>query len=303
METKVSMKKILAFLLAAGTVLFGVSASESATSAFVEGCRFYSEGEWASAKMLLKKAVAYPENLTPDVYYMLISAEVYDGDYKAALDDCNIYLENFPKSLYHNLGLSYYKMGEYEKAIIALSDFCHQFEDSELYSSALFYIGESLFASYQYEEASSIFERIVTDFPESAKAPAAQYRIESILQRAREEKLLYLLKQTGEEYLSAKEEYEKQLKMYNSDSVNTTRQKLAEATSRNEELERQILDLEHQLSAVKTEEAYTYISSNAVKYTDDIDVPNSEPYDETKEQIKLLKQKALEAQKMLEEQD
>ena len=302
------MKKILAFLLVAGTVLFGVSASESATSAFVEGCRFYSEGEWASAKMLLKKAVAYSENLTPDVYYMLISAEVYDGDYKAALDDCNIYLENFPKSLYvsnisFQKGYSLYNMGEYEKAIIALSDFCHQFEDSELYSSALFYIGESLFASYQYEEASSIFERIVTDFPESAKAPAAQYRIESILQRAREEKLLYLLKQTGEEYLSAKEEYEKQLKMYNSDSVNTTRQKLAEATSRNEELERQILDLEHQLSAVKTEEAYTYISSNAVKYTDDIDVPNSEPYDETKEQIKLLKQKALEAQKMLEEQD
>ena len=299
------MKKILAFLLAAGFVLYGAAASESASSAFVEGCRFYSEGEWASAKMLLKKAVAYPENLTPDVYYMLISAEVYDGDYKGALDDCNVYLDSFPDSLYvsnvsFQKGFSLYNLGEYEKSIIALSDFCHQFEGSELYSSALFYIGEALFASYQYDEASAIFERIVTEFPDAPKAPAAQYRIESILQRAREEKLLYLLKQTGEEYLSAKEEYEKQLKMYNSDSVNTTRQKLAEATSRNEELERQILDLEHQLSAVKTEEAYTYISSNAVKYTDDVDVPNAEPYDETKEQIKLLKQKALEAQKMLE---
>ncbi len=302
------MKKILAFLLTAGCLFFRASASESATSAFVEGCRFYSEGQWASAKMLLKKAVSYPENLTPDVYYMLISAEIYDGDYKGALDDCNIYLDSFPNSLYSSnisfqKGLALYNMGEYEKAIIALSDFCHQYEESELYPSALFYIGEALFASYQYEEASAIFERIVTEFPEAAKAPAAQYRIESILQRAREEKLLYLLKQTGEEYLSAKEEYEKQLKMYNSDSVNTTRQKLAEVTSRNEELERQILDLEHQLSAVKTEEAYTYISSNAVKYTDDVDVPNSEPYDETKEQIKLLKQKALEAQKMLEDQD
>ncbi len=302
------MKKILAFLLLAGSLFFTASASESATSAFVEGCRFYSEGQWASAKMLLKKAVSYPENLTPEVYYMLISAEIYDGDYKGALDDCNVYMDSFPNSLYisnisFQKGLALYNMGEYEKAIIALSDFCHQFENSELYASALFYIGESLFASYQYEEASAIFERIVTEFPEAAKAPAAQYRIESILQRAREEKLLYLLKQTGEEYLSAKEEYEKQLRMYNSDSVNTTRQKLAEATSRNEELERQILDLEHQLSAVKTEEAYTYISSNAVKYTDDVDVPNSEPYDETKEQIKLLKQKALEAQKMLEDQD
>ena len=302
------MKKILSGLLAAGMMICAAFASESAVSAFVEGCRFYSEGQWASAKMLLKKAVAYPENLTPDVYYMLISSEVYDGDFKGALDDCNVYLENFKDSLYvsnvsFQKGFALYSMGEYEKSIIALSDFCHQFEESELYSSALFYIGESLFASYQYDEASAIFERIVTDFPDAPKAPAAQYRIESILQRAREEKLLYLLKQTGEEYLSAKEEYEKQLKMYNSDSINTTRQKLAEVTSRNEELERQILDLEHQLSAMKTDEAYTYISSNAVKYTDDIDVPNSEPYDETKEQIKLLKQKAIEAQKMLEEQD
>ncbi len=302
------MKKNLACLFIACSLFFSLAASESALSAFVEGCRFYSQGQWSSAKMLLKKAVAYPENLTPDVYYMLISAEAYDGDYKSALDDCNVYLEHFPSSLYvsnvsFQKGFALYNMGEYEKAIIALSDFCHQFEDSELYSSALFYIGEALFASYQYDEASAIFERIVSDFPDAPKAPAAQYRIESILQRAREEKLLYLLKQTGEEYLSAKEEYEKQLKMYNSDSINTTRQKLAEATSRNEELERQILDLEHQLSAVKTDEAYTYISSNAVKYTDDIDVPNAEPYDETKEQIKLLKQKALEAQKMLEEQD
>ena len=54
--------------------------------------------------------------------------------------------------------------------------------------------------------------------------------------------MLYLLKQTGEEYLSAKEDYEKQLRQYNSESVALTRQKLQETQIRNEELERQKLD-------------------------------------------------------------
>jgi TolA-binding protein len=300
------MKKILAFLLLAGSLFFTASASESATSAFVEGCRFYSEGQWASAKMLLKKAVSYPENLTPEVYYMLISAEIYDGDYKGALDDCNVYMDSFPNSLYisnisFQKGLALYNMGEYEKAIIALSDFCHQFENSELYASALFYIGESLFASYQYEEASAIFERIVTEFPEAAKAPAAQYRIESILQRAREEKLLYLLKQTGEEYLAAKEEYERQLRLYNSEAVDSTRQKLTAAQARNESLEKQVNELELEIEALKNNQAESERIIQQLKEAGERDIPEPEPFDEKKYQLKLLKAKALEAQRMLDE--
>lgn len=291
------MKRILTILLFSVTLIFGATASESATAAFVEGCRFYSEGEWASARMLLKKAVGYPENINPDVYYMLIAAEIYDGDFRGALDDSNVYLDVFPDSLYvpnisFHKGLALYNLGEYEKSVIALSDFCHQFEDSELYSSALFYIGESLFASYQYDEAADIFERIVREFPDAPKAAAAQYRIESILQRAREEKLLYLLRQTGEEYLAAKEDYERQLRMYKPDSADVARQRLAEETSRNEELERQIVSLESQLS--------TRTDDDALGGQNPDDFPDSEVYDDAKEQIRMLKEKALQAQRILE---
>ena len=289
-------------------LIFFVNASESASLAFVEGCRFFSEGDWESAKIMLKKAASYPENVTPETYYMLISAEAYAGDDKSAIADCNTFLEKFLSSLYtpqvsYQRGKSLYNLGEYEKAIISLSDFCHQNEKSDLYSYALFYIGESLFASYKYDDAQAMYERIVTEFPESPKASAAQYRIESILQRGREEKLLYLLKQTGEEYLSAKEDYERQLRMYNSESIDMTRQRLSEAQAKNEELEKQIADLEHQISAMKQDQAYVVIGNTTVKYTDgmDVDVPNSEPYDETKEQIRLLKLKALEAQRIMNE--
>lgn len=296
------MKKNIAVAALLGIFSFAGFASESAQMAFVEGCKSYSQGDWTSAKFMLKKAVSYPENLTSDTYYMLISAEINAGDDRSALDDCNIYLENFPESLYYSRicyqkGKVLYNLGEYEKSIIALSDFCHQNEKSDLYPYALFYIGESLFAGYKYQDAAAIYERVVAEFPDSPKASAAQYRIDSISQRQREEKLLYLLKQTGEEYLSAKEEYEKQLRQYNSDSINNTRQKLVETQARNEELERQIVDLEMQVAAMKNE----LENNTAAANTMDSDIPNAEPYDETKEQLKLLRQKALEAQKMLEE--
>lgn len=301
-------KAIVIALLFSVFSLFGFS-SESASMAFVEGCRAYSQGDWTSAKFMLKKAVSYPENLTADTYYMLITAEMNAGDDYSALDDCNVYLEHFPGSIYYpriayHKGKILYNLGEYEKSIIALSDFCHQNEKSDLYSYALFYIGESLFAGYKYDDASAIYERLVTDFPDSPKASAAQYRIDSISQRQREEKLLYLLKQTGEEYLSAKEEYEKQLRQYNSESINNTRQKLLETQTRNEELERQVSDLEMQLAAVKKEledRTAVQMQTPVVVEVADEEIPSAEPYDETKENLKILRQKALEAQKILEE--
>lgn len=325
------MKRFIMATALLMAVSFSVFSADSATNAFVEGCRAYSQGDWASAKFILRKAVSYKQNVNPDAYYMLIASEVSDGDYKAALNHCDTYLSKFPNSVYYDRvsylkGKVLYSLGENEKAIIVLSDFCHQNEDDELYPYALFYIGESLFAAYNYDEALSVFQQLVTDYPDSSKTPAASYRIESILQRGREEKLLYLLKQTGEEYLSAKEEYEKQLKLYNSESINSTRQKLADAQLRNEELERQVADLENQIAVIQNEmvtvekeradaleraEAVERagqlqnqnIERTVVKETKipvEDEVPAKEPYDEKKDQLRMLKLKALEAQRMLD---
>lgn len=284
------------------------SASESASSAFVEACKSYSRGDWSDAKFMLKKAVSYKENLNPDTYFMLIMAEVYDGDNKNALDDCNFFLDNFPDSLYYarvyyQKGKLLYSLGEYEKAVVVLSDFCHLYDQDELYSYALFYIGESLFAGYKYDEAGSVYERIVTEYPESPKTPAAQYRLETILQRGREEKLLYLLKQTGEEYLSAKEEYERQLRLYNSEAMDSTRQKLTAAQARNESLEKQVAELEKEIAALKNNQEESDRIIQELKEAGEKDVPAPEPFDERKYQLKLLKEKALEAQKMLNQKN
>ena len=303
-----SVKKFTAAAVLFTSVFMYALASESAASAFVEACKSYTRGDWSDAKFMLKKAVSYKENLNPDTYYMLIMAEVYDGDNKTALDDCNFFLDNFSDSLYYSRvyyqkGKLLYQLGEFEKSIVVLSDFCHLYTNDELYSHALFYIGESLFAGYKYDEAGAVYERIVTEYPESPKTPAAQYRLETILQRGREEKLLYLLKQTGEEYLSAKEEYERQLRLYNSEAMDSTRQKLTAAQARNETLEKQIAELELQIAALKSNQEESDRIIQELKEAGEKDIPAPEPFDERKYQLKLLKEKALEAQKMLDEKN
>lgn len=342
------MKKIIAVLALICSFSFFAFSSESASMAFVEGCKAYSTGDWSSAKIMLKKAVSYTQNQNADTYYMLISAEINAGDYKGALEDCNYYLDNFKNSIYYprisyQKGKLLYNLGEYEKSIIALSDFCHQYENNELYPYALFYIGESLYEGYRYNDALEIYDRVVTEFPDFEKVSAAKYKMESISQRSREEKLLYLLKQTGEEYLSAKEDYEKQLRQYNSESVALTRQKLQETQIRNEELEKQIADLQMEVASLKAENEQkeallsvmnnnqkqnsenqyeessendekqiedsfsdNYINQNTINdldtFKEDSDIPNQEPFDETREQIQSMKEKALEIQRILNEQ-
>ena len=298
---KNARKIAAAFVFAAVTSVFAAT-SESATSAFVEACKSYTRGDWADAKIMLRKAVSYSENMNPDAYYMLITSEIYDGDNRNALDDCNFFIDSFPNSIYYpricyQKGKLLYSLGEYEKSIIILSDFCHRYEDDELYSYALFYIGESLFAGYKYDEAGAIYEQIVKDYPESPKTPAAQYRLESILQRGREEKLLYLLKQTGEEYLAAKEEYERQLRLYNSESLDSTRQKLAAAQKKNEDLQLEIQALESQIAELKEGQSLSEKRIQELQEKEK-EVPAA-PFDERAAQLKLLKQKALEAQQLL----
>ncbi|MBO4857261.1 MAG: hypothetical protein J5527_01945 [Treponema sp.] len=246
---------MLFFMLTCGSTAF---ASESASAAYLEGCKAFSRGEWSSAVFLLKKAASYTENNNPDTFYMLIAAEIYAEDYRTALSDCDDFMKVFIDSIYipriqYMKGKVLYSLGEYEKSIVVLSDFCHRNEDDELYPLALFYIAECLFTDYKYEEAEAIYERIVVSYPSCEKVAAAQYRIENIAQRSREEKLLYLLKQTGEEYLAAKEDYEKQLRLYNSEAINTTRERLADAQQKNRDLEEQIAELEAQINTLKEE--------------------------------------------------
>lgn len=216
------------FILLAVSFFFS-SYAESVSSvaekdSAAQGYEAYRAGDWNTAVFLLRKAVSLNSNPASDTLYMLIMAEMHNQDYTGALADTDVFLTKYKDSLYvpyvqYQKGRASYYTGDYDAAVLLLSDFCHENPQNEMYASALFWMAESFYTACRYETARNLYERIVTDFASDAKAPESQYRIETIDQRAREEKLLYLLKKTGEEYLAAKENYEKQLKEYQAEGL------------------------------------------------------------------------------------
>ena len=294
------LKNVFSFLFLLGLSVGPCFSSETGSYAFVEGCKSFSLGDWENAIFMLKKAVAYEDYETPDTYYMLITSEVEAGEYKAALNDCDYFLKQFPSSIYisrvtYLKGKILFNLKEYDKSVVVLSDFCHQYKNDDMYSYALFYIAESLYENYKYDEAESIYERIVQEFPNSPKFAASQYRIESILQRSREE-----------EYLAAKEDYERQLRLYNSDSVSSAKDRLHESQQKNAELESYVKDLEKQIAELQNQLNLQYEKQAELQKEIEInsmdkEVPSFEPYDETKERIKALKEKVQKVQNLLDE--
>lgn len=214
-------------------------------------------------------------------------AQTYNSQYKQAISDCDLFIKKFPYSQYIELviyqkGKNLYHISDYEKAVITLSDFCHTYPEHNLYASSLFWIAESFYATYNFDSAKPLYERIVAEYPEDSKAKDAKYRLDVIAQRTREEKLLFLLKQTGEDYLSSKESYEKALKQYQVESSVGINSQLRELRQQNENLDIDLAN-EKKRAALLEAQLKTY----------EQDIANS---------IQLLKEQADEALKLLDDE-
>ena len=303
------MKKILtAFLTLFFSLNFLVISQENsslsqASWAFVQGTEAYKKGDWVSSITLFKKALSFKENDNADTWYMLICAEMYASDYKNAYDDMEVFSSKFPENPYsaqilYQKGRALYNLGEYEKAILLLSDFCHQYPENSLYPSALFWIGESFYSSYNYDESRLIFERLVNDFPEDTKTPTAQFRLDSLNQRTREEKLLYLLKETGEEYLSAKEDYERQMRIYGSETSEEVRRRMADLQNKNADLELQNKNLTIEKNTLQKEN--DSLQDKVYESEKQQDNARKTELTDNQERINLLKRKAKTTQNLLD---
>ena len=296
--------------------------TQQAEKALVQGFEAYRNEDWTSALFFLRQAVATPAISTDETWYMLIMSEVYAGEYAAANADCERFIKQFSFSQYmpyiqYQKGRCLHYLSQNETAIIVLSDFCHQNPTNPLYASALYWIAEAFFAEYNYESARALYERIVVDFPDDAKVGAAQYRLDSIDQRGREEKLLYLLKVTGEENLAAREEYERQLRQYEAEDRLGLRQQLSASEAR-------VAALERELAAARAENAALAAEKTAAALSPALSPTAAEPAEyaapgvhdtmapvvapvapvvkENDSEVEALKRKARQLQYLLDEQ-
>ena len=219
------------------------ASSSSYADFLVQGYEAYGREDWTSAAFFLRKSAAVKENDTAEIWYMIIMSQVYLEDYENAVRDCDYFFEKFSDSellpyVQYQKGRALHYLGQNENALILLSDFCHQHPSHAMYPSGLYWIAECFYEDFNFSAAKSIYEKIVSDFPDDSKAAGSKIRLEMIAQREREEKLLYLLKVTGEEYLSSRENYEKQLRQYQTEDTMGLRKKLQEANEKIEELEK-----------------------------------------------------------------
>ena len=303
---EIKHRYLLPFLLA--LLLTSVHAQNIQNDSLLDGYLSYQKGDWTNAAFFLRKAATDPSVSNDSVWYMIIMSEMNMEKFSNALSDCNYFMQTFnDSSLLPNVkyqrGRILHYVGQNDNAVLELSDFCHENPESPVYSSALFWIAECFYEDYSFETAKTLYERVVSEFPESSKVEDSLFKISLINQREREEKLLYLLKLTGEEYLSARETYEKQLRIYQTEDAKELRKQLAQARER-------ILELEYNAANNMTySQSGPVVESVSSENTRNEAVPKSKTDGNTSkaskgpvsdEEIFTLKQKAALIQKLLD---
>ncbi len=303
---EIKHRYLLPFLLA--LLLTSVHAQNIQNDSLLDGYLSYQKGDWTNAAFFLRKAATDPSVSNDSVWYMIIMSEMNMEKFSNALSDCNYFMQTFnDSSLLPNVkyqrGRILHYVGQNDNAVLELSDFCHENPESPVYSSALFWIAECFYEDYSFETAKTLYERVVSEFPESSKVEDSLFKISLINQREREEKLLYLLKLTGEEYLSARETYEKQLRIYQTEDAKELRKQLAQARER-------ILELEYNAANNMTySQSGSVVESVSSENTRNEAVPESKTDGNTSkaskgpvsdEEIFTLKQKAALIQKLLD---
>lgn len=240
-------KKVFAAVAAVCLLLCvaALSAETTQNSLLVQGLEAYRRGDWTSSLFFLRKAATQPENINAETWYVLVMSEMYAGDYDSVLSDGSMFMSRFPRSSYvpqieYQMARSYFIKEQYSDAVESFTAFCNSYPDHELIPSALFWMAESLYQTFHFDEAAPIFERIVKEYPDSAKVTEAAFRIELLNQRSREEKLLYLLRVTGEEYLAAREDYERQIKESQTEELVNLRNAISSLQSQVDELQTQL---------------------------------------------------------------
>ncbi|MCL2832981.1 MAG: tetratricopeptide repeat protein [Treponema sp.] len=193
-----------------------------------DGIMLYGQSKWDEAITQLRLVQASPDKtLAGEALFWIAMAELGTGNYQKTIDDINSLESLDPGSvrineLTYQKGRAYFYLGRYEDAIITLAKYSDTFgPDSQLNANdrskkaaALYWTGESLYAMGQLDRAGDAFQKLVTDYPDSAKYEVSSYRIALIDQKKIEAQLLGLLKYSHEESLRIMEEYQRRERAY-----------------------------------------------------------------------------------------
>ncbi|MFP4378526.1 MAG: tetratricopeptide repeat protein [Spirochaetales bacterium] len=207
----------------------------------------------------------------------------------------------------------FYLDNQYEAAIQSLARFLERYPESEFSANALFWTAESLLALGRLDEAERLFREVTVSYPTSFRFEAAQYRLEILELKRRENELLTLLQWSHEEYLQALELQDQREREYR-EALRTYRSRIAGGGSA--EIEATISDLNAEIArlerrvADQQQEINTLLARlrQAGVETDPSTIPNDQAQPsagdvELREALRQLRDQALELQEALLEQE
>ena len=130
----------------------------------------------ADEAMVKAQAAAEPRTITPERIKKKPSGEEVVITEKSAVKDepkapvATLTTDDYKK------GLAAYKSKKYKEAYNALSNYLDKTPDGAMVKDARFMLGECLDNQKEYELAILEYQRVIADFPQSKKAPAALLR-------------------------------------------------------------------------------------------------------------------------------
>ncbi|GHV94734.1 hypothetical protein AGMMS50293_10540 [Spirochaetia bacterium] len=203
---------------------------------FQNGVSLYQEARWLEAAAELRSAQETAENTRQwsEALYWVILTELAASDFGSALRDMDELEKGAPESsrnadLVYHRARAYYYLGYYEEALVLFKRYADGAGPGgeSRKATAMYWMGECLYAMGQLEKAGDFFNWIIEQYPGSSKYETASYRLDLIKQKKIEVELLALLKWSHEESLRTTEEYQRKERTYEQ-ALNAYQRRIAE---------------------------------------------------------------------------
>jgi len=271
------MRRIaLALVLAASAILVGQEAPKAQLD---QGIEAFRAERWRDALDDFGSVLANPQTTIekPEALYWTALAAMALGDQATAEKSIQTYLEAWPNGprvpdLLYQKGRILYGRQDWQGALVAFAAFMTDAPSHELYSSALYWSGECMYALGRLDDARRAFVAVITKYPNSVKVEAATYRRDLIDIEFREEELLKLLTWSHEESLRSVEDfrrkersYEQAIAVYQNELADIKRGAATDTDKLIADLRSQVADLNAKLGASQADLASTKAELDAMR--------------------------------------
>jgi len=206
---------------------------------FQNGAQLYHLQRWQESVIEFRRAQEIASNRldwSRAIYWVILS-QLAATNYGSALIDMDELQRTAPNTTYardmfYHRGRIFFNQGSFEDALVFFNHYLAttgdiDSETSDRRAAAFFWMGESLYAMGQLEEAEKFYAWVIGRYPQSPKIEAASYRIDLIKQKKIEAELLALLQWSHEESLRTSEDFQRTIRTYEH-TLNAYQRRIAE---------------------------------------------------------------------------